>query len=105
MGGTIEGAVHVLAIDAVPFALRIQEYVRQWKEQPLVIFHCQYSAHRAPQCANWYREQAPEYQRVAIMDGGFRGWESRGLPFQQCTQGLGGQQHSNMYALQQGMQF
>merc|ERR1719491_974850 len=103
--GTIEGSVHVPAIDAVPFASKIPDLVRQWANQPLVIFHCQYSAHRAPQCANWYREQAPEHQRVAILDGGFRGWESLGLPVQQGKQGLGCQQNSNMYAVHQGMQF
>jgi Cdc25 family phosphatase len=105
VAGTIEGAIHVPAIDAVPFALRLQECVRQWKNKPLVIFHCQYSAHRAPQCANLYKEQAPQHQRVAVMDGGFRGWESLGLPVQQGIQGLDGQHSTNMYALQQGMQF
>jgi len=105
VAGTIEGAIHVPAIDAVPFAIRVQECARQWKNHSLVIFHCQYSAHRAPQCANEYRDHAPASQRVAIMDGGFRGWESLGLPVQQGT-ASGGQQHStNMYALQQGMRF
>lgn len=80
--GTIEGAVHVPAIDAEPFPARVQELVKSWRNQPLIIFHCQYSAHRAPQCAAWYREQATQNQRVAIMDGGFRGWESTGLPVQ-----------------------
>jgi rhodanese-related sulfurtransferase len=102
--GTVEGAVHVPAIGGVPFAIRIQEYVRQWAEQPLIVFHCQYSAHRAPQSANDYRKQAPDHQLVAIMDGGFRGWESSGLPVEGGMQGLGVQQHSNAYALQQGMQ-
>jgi rhodanese-related sulfurtransferase len=99
--GTIEGAVHVPAIGGAPFTIRIQEYVRQWAEEPLIIFHCQFSAHRAPQSANSYRELAPSHQRVAVMDGGFRGWESSGLPVEK---GLGNQQHSNAYALQQGMQ-
>jgi len=67
-----------------------------WRHQPLIIFHCQYSAHRAPQCANWYREQAVQSQRVAIMDGGFRGWEATGLP----VQGGGDQ----TYNLLQGVQ-
>merc|ERR1712007_178241 len=43
---------------------------------------CQYSAHHAPQCANWYRERASPKQRVAIMSMGFRGWEGLGLPVQ-----------------------
>merc|ERR1712008_302490 len=45
-----------------------------------VIFTCQYSAHRAPQCANWYREKTDHRQRVAVLSGGFRGWEATGLP-------------------------
>eukprot|EP00971_Amphidinium_carterae_P113351 2245635-Amphidinium_carterae.1 len=31
--------------------------MRQWADQPLVVFTCQYCAHRAPQCANWYKEK------------------------------------------------
>merc|ERR1711865_721789 len=78
--GTIDGTVNVKAIDNVPFASKVPELVQTWRNAPLIVFHCQYSAHRAPTCANWYREQAPQNQRVAIMDGGFRGWESSGLP-------------------------
>lgn len=78
--GTIEGAVNIKAIDTVPFADRAPELVSLWRNQPLIIFHCQYSCHRAPQCANWYKEKTAGSQRVAIMDGGFRGWESTGLP-------------------------
>jgi len=80
--GLIEGAVHVPAIDTVPFVAKVPELVRQWADQRLVIFTCQYSAHRAPQCANWYRAQASPLQHVAILSGGFRGWESEGLPVQ-----------------------
>lgn len=94
--GTIEGAINVKAIDTVPFNARVPELARSWKHHPLIIFHCQYSAHRAPQCANWYREQAAQGQRVAIMDGGFRGWEATGLPVQ------GGS--GNAYNLLQGAQ-
>lgn len=78
--GTVQGAINVKAIDTVPFVSKVPGLVQTWRNQPLIIFHCQYSAHRAPTCANWYREQASPNQRVAIMDGGFRGWESSGLP-------------------------
>merc|ERR1712159_677162 len=54
--------------------------IEKWKDESLIVFTCQYSAHRAPQCANWYREKAPPKQRVAIMSMGFRGWEGLGLP-------------------------
>jgi anaerobic selenocysteine-containing dehydrogenase len=46
--GTIEGATHVPAIGPVPFTARIPEHVQLWQSQQLVIFHCQYSAHRNP---------------------------------------------------------
>mmetsp|Transcript_21474 Transcript_21474/g.65007 ORF Transcript_21474/g.65007 Transcript_21474/m.65007 type:complete len:724 (+) Transcript_21474:45-2216(+) len=78
--GLIEGAVHEPAIDAVPFPTKVPRLVQQWADQALVIFTCQYSAHRAPQCANWYRQKASPQQRVAILSGGFRGWEATGLP-------------------------
>jgi rhodanese-related sulfurtransferase len=81
--GTIQGSVHIKAVDTVPFESKIPGMVQSFSSQPLVIFHCQYSAHRAPSCANWYREHAAPNQRVAIMDGGFRGWESTGLPVHQ----------------------
>ncbi|CAE7279440.1 unnamed protein product [Symbiodinium sp. KB8] len=39
---------------------------------------------RHGRCANWYREQAPSSQlgprRVAVLEGGFRGWERDRLP-------------------------
>lgn len=78
--GLIEGAVHEPAIDVVPFPTKVPNLVRQWAEQSLVIFTCQYSAHRAPQCANWYRQRTDPRQRVAVLSGGFRGWEALGLP-------------------------
>ncbi|CAE8670612.1 unnamed protein product, partial [Polarella glacialis] len=78
--GLIEGAVHVPAIDRVPFLTKIPDLVREWANHPMVVFTCQYSAHRAPQCANWYRAACSPQQRVAILAGGFRGWESLNLP-------------------------
>lgn len=99
--GTIDGAINVRAIDKVPFNARVPDLVQSWKHHPLIIFHCQYSAHRAPQCANWYREQAAQSQRVAIMDGGFRGWEASGLPVhggsgQTCNLVHGAQTHGSV---------
>jgi rhodanese-related sulfurtransferase len=78
--GTITGAINVKAVDTVPFASKVPDLLQQCRNQPLIVFHCQYSAHRAPTCANTYRQHADNKQRVAIMDGGFRGWESSGLP-------------------------
>merc|ERR1712060_372849 len=69
--GLIEGAIHVPAIDTVPFLTRVPKLVGEWADEKLIVFTCQYSAHRAPQCANWYREQASPTQRVAILSGGF----------------------------------
>jgi len=80
--GLIEGALHIPAIGPGSFSVRLPELTREWANQELVILTCQYSAHRAPQCANWYRQQAPAAQRVAILSGGFRGWEATGLPVQ-----------------------
>jgi rhodanese-related sulfurtransferase len=85
--GLIEGAVHEPAIDNVPFPTKVPKLVQQWADQSLVIFTCQYSAHRAPQCANWYRQKASPRQRVAILSGGFRGWEAMGLPVQSLASG------------------
>jgi len=80
--GLIDGAVHEPAIDTQPFTAKVPKLLQRWADRPLVIFTCQYSAHRAPQCANWYREKADPTQRVAILSGGFRGWEAMGLPVQ-----------------------
>eukprot|EP00931_Biecheleriopsis_adriatica_P091565 TRINITY_DN65449_c0_g1_i1.p1 TRINITY_DN65449_c0_g1~~TRINITY_DN65449_c0_g1_i1.p1 ORF type:complete len:951 (-),score=180.77 TRINITY_DN65449_c0_g1_i1:64-2916(-) len=85
--GLIEGAVHEPAIDKMPFTMKVPKLVEKWKGSPLVIFTCQYSAHRAPQCANWYRQAADKNQRVAILKGGFRGWEANGLPVQSLAEG------------------
>merc|ERR1719263_1302295 len=78
--GLIHGAVHVPAIDKVMFPVRVPDLVKCFEQENLVVFTCQYSAHRAPQCANWYREKADPAQRVGILSGGFRGWEAVGMP-------------------------
>jgi len=102
--GLIEGAIHVPAIDKVPFLTRVPDLVRQWADEKLVIFTCQYSAHRAPQCANWYRQQANPAQQVGILSGGFRGWESVNLPVQ-CLASVTEAQVADEKALQLGSQF
>jgi len=102
--GLIENSVHVPAIDSKPFAARVPDLVRQWADQPLVIFTCQYCAHRAPQCANWYKEKAPSWQRVAILKGGFRGWEAKGLPVKDPLSGAARSQGDSL-AYQLGVQF
>lgn len=85
--GLIEGAVHEAAIDSVPFPAKVMELVVRWAEHQLVVFTCQYSAHRAPQCANWYREKCDPRQGVAILAGGFRGWQAKGLPVKALATG------------------
>mmetsp|Transcript_48909 Transcript_48909/g.116257 ORF Transcript_48909/g.116257 Transcript_48909/m.116257 type:complete len:555 (+) Transcript_48909:178-1842(+) len=85
--GLINPSINIPAIAEVPFYSRIDELAREWQDQRLVVFTCQYSAHRAPQCANWYRAKANPAQRVAILSGGFRGWEAEGLPVSSVAAG------------------
>lgn len=105
--GLIEGAEHVPAIDErFPFKSRVPQLVQRYASIGLVIFTCQYSAHRAPTCANWYRDQAPGTQRVAILKGGFRHWERVGLPVQQMPAAtLQAVQASDQLAVTQGLAF
>lgn len=109
--GLIEGTVHVAAstADKVPWKAKVPELVQRFARNRLIVFTCQYSAHRAPQCANWYREKAPAHQRVAILEGGFRNWEAKGLPVVSpgadaaglLTAGGG----ADEFAMKQGVQF
>ena len=46
--GHIRGTVHVPAMDLLK---QIQKYVEKFRDQPIVAFFCQYSAHRAPTVA------------------------------------------------------
>jgi len=102
--GLIEGAVHCPAIDTIPFPVKVPNLVEEWADKSLVVFTCQYSRHRAPQCANWYKEQATKTQRVAVLEGGFRAWEAAGLPVQNEATGEIAQV-ANELALQLGTQF
>lgn len=101
--GLIPGSIHIQAIDETPFMQKIPGMLQRFQSMPLVVFTCQYSAHRAPQCANWYREAADPRQRVAILSGGFRAWEGNGLPVE--TTGTGDKYAADAYALLQGVQF
>jgi len=103
--GLIEGAVHVQAIEqgVATFTQKVPELVQRFAGASLVVFTCQYSAHRGPQCANWYREKAAPHQRVAVLTGGFRGWESKGLPVAAASPGAG--QEADSFAVQTGMAF
>jgi len=78
--GIIEGSVHEPAVDTIPFVCKVPELVKKWADEPIVVFTCQFSMHRAPSCANDYRDGADKMQRVAILYGGFRHWEGAGLP-------------------------
>ncbi|CAE7235116.1 ACR2.2, partial [Symbiodinium sp. CCMP2456] len=101
--GHIQGAVHEPTSFQAPLLNRVPQLVGKFSKEKLVIFHCQYSLHRGPQCANWYREQAPSSQRVAILEGGFRGWESERLPvvYEKPMDALG-QAKADTYALSMG---
>ena len=46
--GHIAGTVHVPAMDLLK---QIGTYVEKFRDQPIVAFFCQYSAHRAPTVA------------------------------------------------------
>ncbi|CAE7679175.1 ACR2.2, partial [Symbiodinium pilosum] len=78
--GVIEGAAHEPTSFERPLFVRVPELVKKYSGKPLIIFHCQYSCHRARQSANWYCKQADLKQRVAVLDGGFRGWQKLNLP-------------------------
>lgn len=76
----VEGAVHTSAVDRdVSFVSKVPDLLKLLAAKPLVVFTCQYSAHRAPQCANWYRGEAKPSQRVAILSGSFQGLEANRL--------------------------
>lgn len=83
--GIIDGAEHVPAISSHDgFPARLPELIKRWKHDRLLVFFCQFCKHRAPFCANLFREQTNAagntMQRVAVMDGGFRAWQRAGLP-------------------------
>jgi len=114
--GLIAGAYHVPAIGEPMFPTRLPDLLRAFASESLVVFTCQYCAHRGPQCANWYREQANARQRVAVLAGGFRGWEAAGLPVaapvanpNEAVVSTPGNPNEgvppDMYALQQGSEF
>lgn len=105
--GLIELAFHEPAYSQAcpPFTVRLPRLVQQWADKELVIFTCQYSAHRAPSCANWYREATSSSQRVAIMEGGFRNWEASGLPVQNATSDPEESRRADAHALEVGNHF
>jgi len=101
--GHIEGSVHEPTSFQAPLLNRVPELVAKFSKERLVIFHCQYSLHRGPQCANWYREQAPTSQRVAVLEGGFRGWEGQRLPvLREQPMDAHSQGKADIYALSMG---
>ncbi|CAE7646960.1 ACR2.1 [Symbiodinium sp. CCMP2592] len=101
--GYIEGAVHEPTSFQAPLLNRVPELVKKFGNEKLVIFHCQYSLHRGPQSANWYRQQAPPTQRVAVLEGGFRGWEGQRLPVvREKLMDAHGQAKADVYALSMG---
>merc|ERR1712107_246387 len=100
MGGSLH--VPAVATGNIPsFFTCVDDIVKFCQDQELVVFTCQYSAHRAPTCANWYTELADRRQRVAILSGGYRAWEGFGFPVAQ--QHAADQHAADAFALQQGM--
>ena len=77
---SIDGSLHIPACGKDNFFSRINTLVEEWAGKAVVVFMCEYSVHRAPHCANWYRAKADADQQVAILTGGFRGWVACGLP-------------------------
>jgi len=102
--GLIEGAVHEPAIADPMFHTRVSHLATRWADHQLVVFTCQYSAHRAPTCANWYKPHAG-VQRVAILEGGFRGWEAKSLPTAALAKVEAESRKADAYALEAGMDF
>ena len=94
--GSIEGTINVPAIEVLG---KLKDFAGAWQEKPIVAFFCQYSAHRAPTVANYYRNAAPPQQKVLVMDGGFRGWEAMELPITKVEEA---DEKWNAHALKEG---
>ncbi|KAL0088159.1 Rhodanese-like domain-containing protein [Phycomyces blakesleeanus] len=78
-GGHIPGAVNVPAHELMDKANTL---VEEYKDVPLVIFHCALSQVRGPKSARIYNETKsllkPEStQQVKILRGGFEGWHAK----------------------------
>jgi len=99
--GRIPGTTNVSSHE---FPMIVPELAQRLSQENLVVFTCQYSAHRSPQCANWYKESAPPGQRIGIMTGGFRGWEAAGLPVSGAAQNIGVNQAADAFAIRQGFE-
>lgn len=101
--GLIDGALHMPAVSVdAPFTARLPDLVNDWKNDRLIIFFCQFCKHRAPYCANLYRNQCDSMQRVAIIEGGFRAWQSKGLPVQDGGGTIAERATADAFALHQG---
>ena len=88
---------------------KVPDLAKEWFHENMVIFTCQYSRHRAPQCANQYREQSNllnnSTQRVGVLAGGFRGWEAKGLPVQSVAESAEIAAAADSHAITQGAAF
>jgi len=104
--GWIAGSAHIPAVEKGEWVLgaRMAELASAWSSRHLVVFHCQYSCHRAPHCANTYKEHAPPGQRVGLLAGGFRGWEQCGLPIQKPLVDDCAEKGADSFALLQGFE-
>jgi len=104
--GWIAGSVHFPAVEQGEWVLgaRLAELSNAWSSKHLIIFHCQYSCHRAPHCANAYKEHASPGQRVGLLAGGFRGWEQCGRPTQKPLVHSCAEKGADAFALLQGLE-
>ncbi|KAI8148251.1 Rhodanese-like protein [Fennellomyces sp. T-0311] len=79
-GGNIPGAVNVPANQLID---RGNQLIEQYKDVPLVVFHCALSQQRGPKAARIYNEmrqligESSSKQEVVVMRGGFDGWHAR----------------------------
>jgi len=101
--GLIPGAIHEPAIGEVTFGKRVPGLIERCGSEQLVVFTCQYSAHRGRHCANLYREQASPQQRVGVLQGGFRYWEACGLPVDGATESAATSAEADAYAISTGL--
>lgn len=74
-GGHIRGSMNLFPID---FTENIDSVVARLQHKRTVVFHCQHSLHRGPQCAYAYQKRIAELgrmQQVLVLRGGWNRWK------------------------------
>ena len=97
IGGHIKGSLHT-PIDLLDVLL--PSLVRRCKDKEVVVFHCSLSQQRGPTAARRYllerdtilkaqgQEVPAASQRVAVLDGGFSGWQQLYGEDERLTEGF-----------------